>query len=135
MSQQESRPARVLVICHQPDVLSLFTYALRDSGYDAQGTSESMTGLEQCIDDPPDILIVQHWVNAIDAVAICKRIRSDPKACELPILVFQVIHESDFEPILLAGATACFGFPFDIGDILAQVSSILAEDRRKEGHA
>jgi DNA-binding response OmpR family regulator len=128
--EQQSLPPNIMVISDAPDLLLLFTYALRDQGYEVRGIKDGLEGIEQCIAAPPDILIVQYHMDTIDAVQICRRVRSDPKVSKLPILVFQVFRERDFQPTLLAGATACFGYPFDIGDILAQITAICTKGRQ-----
>jgi DNA-binding response OmpR family regulator len=122
-----------MVIVEGSDELALFNYALKDQGYDVWCTESGADGIAECIRHPPDLLIVEHHgVIRLNGLAICRRLRSEIGLHTLPIIMFKIIREEYYDEAFSAGASACFGYPYDIEQILVQLRTLLTAASTQE---
>jgi CheY-like chemotaxis protein len=87
-SMSAQRLARVLVIEDDDLSLDIATRWLRRQGYaNVEGAVDGASGLESCLADPPDILILDHSLPIVSGLAIAEHLCISYKREERPWIV------------------------------------------------
>lgn len=87
-SMSSQRLARILVVEDDDLSLDIATRWLRRQGYaNVEGAVDGATGLEACLHDPPDILILDHSLPIVSGLAIAEHLCITYKREERPWIV------------------------------------------------
>ena len=124
----ETPRRRVLIVEDDPNIVSILQQALErhetfdiyvaTTGYDAGLMTEAHR---------PHLLILDYLLPDINGNVVCKRIRSTTHLSTTKILVISgVVDEAEKAELLASGADAFIRKPFDIAQVLATVSDLLA---------
>jgi CheY-like chemotaxis protein len=120
------------------DLVKVFSLFLHEHSY----STHSVKSFDECVDvcktDPPTVLIIRSSVNEPrDGLAFLHRLRLDSSISYFPIIVglahfnYDIIEHAQKEAFD-AGANACFGYPFDITDVLEEIK-VLFNDPTAQG--
>jgi two-component system, OmpR family, phosphate regulon response regulator PhoB len=125
-------PPRILVVDDEPDIASLIKHTLERTG---DGRVEVATtgdaALKAVRDTPPDLLILDLNLPAIDGLEICRLIRARPATAALPIIMLTArTGEADRVAGLDLGADDYITKPFSLRELAARVRAVL---RRRQG--
>jgi CheY-like chemotaxis protein len=126
--------ARIFIIWNNEVMINLFAYALEQTGYITQSAYSYEDGFAACVRQPPDLLVIPRFiVQQDDGLDFCRQVRGTPPLSRVPIIVGyadlarnRVKWEEAYQQAYEAGANACFGRVFDIGDVLEQITILLA---------
>jgi CheY-like chemotaxis protein len=129
---------RILCVLQDQDDINLFTYFFANRGFAVQGVCTVEEGLQVCLTDPPDLLIILRLIREPeDGLRLCQQLREPSTGLStLPIImgwadIFPHSQNQDwgvaYQQAFDAGANACFGRVFDITDILEQVELLMAD--------
>jgi len=89
--------------------------------------TESAAGLEWCIGNDPDLIIVDYMMPAPDGIEFIRRIRELPHLAELPMLMVTADHEKEVRyRALEAGANDFLTKPVDRVEFTSRVKNMLA---------
>ncbi len=89
------RPATVLVIDDDPDVLLSVQDALAFYGYQVLSSPDGREGLEKARAFRPDLIILDVKLPDIDGYEVCRRLRADPGTRSIPIIMFTAMSGAD----------------------------------------
>ena len=117
------------------DIIKMFFLFFQQHGFLTDKVESFDECVEFCKNTPPSILItcrLRHQPNAI--LDLVKQLRSNASIPYVPIIVGYADfprkeQEAGYQAIFQAGANACFGYPFDITDVL-EIVKILARNSR-----
>lgn len=115
----------ILLILEFPDIAKLFKLALEQAGYEVSIARDQHDGLEQCVNNPPSLIIVEYWFGGLD---ICRQIRAIPGLKNIPILVKGAGSPEHHDRARQAGATDVFGMIYDIEEIKRQIAKLINDD-------
>jgi len=125
--------AQILVVDDEADLLELLRYSLTKEGYAVQGVGSGEDALKATRKQPPDLIVLDWMLPAVDGLEVCRRIKEDPKTREIPIIMLTAKgEESDMIAGLERGADDYLAKPFSPRVLAARVKALL---RRKEAAA
>ncbi len=125
----------VLVVDDDEKVLELLVEMLQQEGYDVASARDGGRALELMSSFKPDVIISDVVMPVIDGIALCRRLKDDPRTANIPVLLISGIRTSDIDTLegLTAGADDYLDIPFRHEELLVKVAR-LAERHRVEKH-
>lgn len=102
------RGRTVLVLAGEPRIRRPLTFRLKQAGYDVETASGGEVGLVKARRRPPDAIVSQVPMPAMDAYAFCGEARRDPGLAAVPIVLVYPgrVEEADRELARGVGANA-----------------------------
>lgn len=128
---------KVLIIEDDPDINQLIRTYLEKEGYRVSAALTGTEGMRLAKSEHPDMIILDLMLPEMDGFEICKRIRSDAKIAETPIIILTAkTEEADTIVGLELGADEYVTKPFSPKSLVARVKALLRRvDRGTEGVA
>lgn len=121
--------ALILVVEDEPDMAMGLQDNLQFEGYEVILADDGEEGLRRCLEDHPDLLLLDVMLPKIDGFEVCKRVRQAGKS--IPILMLTARgQEIDVVRGLELGADDYITKPFAVRELLARIKAAL---RRREG--
>ena len=131
--QPPVRPARVLVVDDEPQILRALKVVLRDAGFEAVAAENAAEALDIASLRPPQAAIVDLVLPDQDGVELTRRLR---EWSEIPILVLSAIGEEEEKVRALeAGADDYVTKPFGARELVARLQAALRRSAPDRGRA
>ena len=118
---------RVLVVDDNRTIRELLAEALGDAGYRVSVAEDGADALDAALTDPPDLVVTDLLMPAMDGAALCRRLMTDPRTRAVPVLVVTDL------PAAAAGARlagcpsdAVVHKPYDLDGIRRAAADLLA---------
>ncbi|OQA31755.1 MAG: Phosphate regulon transcriptional regulatory protein PhoB [Betaproteobacteria bacterium ADurb.Bin341] len=122
----------ILVIEDEPAIQELLAINLKHGGFDVIRAGSAEEGLSFIRAALPDLLILDWMLPAQSGISLAKKLRSDDRTKELPIILLTArVHEEDKILGLEAGADDYVTKPFSPKELVARVRAVL---RRRAPH-
>ena len=83
--------AIILVVDRDPHVRELESHFLHEAGYSVGFEQDGDGALEHARKIVPDIIITEILVPGLDGLALCRRIKADPRTQGISVLVFSIL--------------------------------------------
>jgi DNA-binding response OmpR family regulator len=129
-------PSRVLIVEDEPDIRDLVVHHLKREGYQVSAASSGEEALRQVQAAPPDLVLLDLMMPAMDGLEVCRRLRQDPATAMLPIVMLTAKgDEVDRVLGLEIGADDYVVKPFSPKELLARVRAVLRRSRSAPGAA
>ncbi|MBU0574264.1 MAG: response regulator [Candidatus Margulisiibacteriota bacterium] len=116
---------KILVVDDEPDLLELVTLRLKREGYDVLSASDGKKALELVKQQHPDLILLDLHLPMISGYEVCSNVKSDEECKKIPIIVFTVSQEEDFDKLRKAGMDDYIVKPFEPADLLEKVKKYL----------
>lgn len=115
--------ATILVVEDDPGIRTALIRSLTDRGHAVTSSQTGLGGLQQAIDDRPDLVILDLGLPKLDGVEVCRKLRA---AGDVPILILTARTDTgDRVEGLDAGADDYLVKPFSYVVLLAHVRALL----------
>ena len=122
--------SRVLIVEDEPDIRELVVHHLKREGYLVSAASSGEEALRQVQAAPPDLVLLDLMMPAMDGLEVCRRLRQDPATVSLPIVMLTAKgDEVDRVLGLEIGADDYVVKPFSPKELLARVRAVLRRSR------
>lgn len=126
MTDPTPPPADILVVDDTPANLKLLTRLLQDSGLRARPVLNGVQALAAAAARPPDLVLLDVDMPEMDGYEVCRRIKSDPRLAELPVLFLSALGETEDKIAgFAAGGVDYITKPFRFEEVLARISTHL----------
>lgn len=79
--------ARILVVDDDPEVVRLFSYALKRAGYQVEGALSGEVALERARETRPDVIVLDIMMPGIDGYEVAQRLRQATETAAIPIVM------------------------------------------------
>jgi two-component system response regulator MprA len=116
--------AIILVVDRDPHVRELEAHFLDRAGFSVGFADNGDLALAQVRALAPDILITEILVPSLDGLALCRRIKADPRTRDIAVLVFSILAAGD--RAREAGADAFLLKPLAEHTLVETVQQLLA---------
>jgi two-component system alkaline phosphatase synthesis response regulator PhoP len=116
---------RILVVDDEKNIRDLLKFNLEKEGYDIVQAKDGKEALEK-VKDNIDLVVLDLMLPEIDGLNVCKKIRSDEKLGDLPIIMLTAKSE-DIDRIigLELGADDYLAKPFSLAELENRVKRII----------
>lgn len=107
---------------------------LASAGHTVRTVSDGPTAIAGIRADPPDLVLLDYRMGAMNGFEVCQRIKEDPQFEHLPVLILTA--ESGVEDRIkgfAAGANDYLPKPFDARELLARVEALLRLSEQGRG--
>ncbi len=113
---------KIALIEDDADLYSLLQYNLEREGFTVVGSQTGKGALELCLQEKPDLLLLDIMLPDSDGLDICRGIRSDPRISHLPV-IFLTARASETDRIvgLELGANDYVVKPFFVRELIARI--------------
>jgi two-component system, OmpR family, KDP operon response regulator KdpE len=129
-SEGSEKPARVLVVDDEPQILRALKVVLRNAGFEAVAADNAAQALDIAAVSPPAAAIVDLVLPDEDGIALTRRLR---EWSQMPILVLSAIGEEEEKVRALeAGADDYVTKPFGSRELVARLQAALRRSARVE---
>src|SRR5256885_5837094 len=88
---QRNGKAIILVVDRDPHVRELESHFLQKAGYSVAFEQSGDEALEQARKNLPAIIITEILVPVLDGLALCRRLKEDPRTRDIAVLVFSIL--------------------------------------------
>ncbi|SDP30150.1 Response regulator receiver domain-containing protein [Pedococcus dokdonensis] len=121
---------KVLVVEDDRDIQDLVVAILGREGYDVRAEDEGSAGLSAALTRDPDLVILDWMMPGMSGVDVCRAIRADPHAKDVPVLMLtSKAHEADIDQAFAAGADDYMVKPFRGRELVSRVKALAALER------
>jgi DNA-binding response OmpR family regulator len=128
----EGAAARILVVEDDPEMLALVQEMLREDGYEALGSPDTLSALMHLMGEGADVLVTDWKMPALSGLHLLESARR----ClpDLPVILITAFADPALERQARAGgASSILAKPFRHGELLHHVRSALALRRDRSG--
>ncbi len=115
---------KILVVDDEQSILTLLQYNLEKAGYLVQTAMDGEVGIQSCIADEPDLIVLDLMLPKMDGLEVCKELRQ--RKIMVPILMLTA-KDDEFDKVLglELGADDYMTKPFSPREVVARVKAIL----------
>jgi two-component system phosphate regulon response regulator PhoB len=78
---------KILIVDDEEDVLELVRYNFDRSGYQIETATSGEEALSKARKSSPDLIILDLMLPGIDGLEVCKKLKSDAKTEQIPIVM------------------------------------------------
>ena len=115
---------KVSVVDDDGVMRDLLNDVLKDEGYRVITASSGEEALELFEGEDPQLVLMDINMPGTDGLEVCRRLKADGKTCSTPVIMMTGFSYSRAEA-LEAGADDLIYKPFEVGDLVGRVRSLL----------
>ena len=128
---------KILVVDDEPDAIELIKFNLKAAGYDVSTAADGDEALKKARSILPDLIILDVMLPEVDGLEVCKILRRDSQASDIPIIMLTAkAAEIDRVLGLELGADDYVTKPFSPRELVLRVKRLLrtgaAEDKKED---
>lgn len=128
--------ARILVVDDERAIRRASGRILRNAGFEVDEAADGAQGLEAIRRSPPDLVLCDIRMPAMDGYELLERLRSDPATAELPVILLTgLVDRSDQRQGMDLGADDYLTKPYTTQELVSTVRARLARDEERSRRA
>ncbi|MDQ7070972.1 MAG: phosphate regulon transcriptional regulator PhoB [Rhodobacterales bacterium] len=117
---------RILVIEDEPSQVEILRFNLRQEGFDVRVSMDGEEGVQEAIEDPPDLVLLDWMLPNLSGIEICRQLRRAKETREVPVIMLTArSEERDKIRGLDIGADDYITKPYSIRELMARIHSAL----------
>lgn len=121
----------IFVVEDEEDILDLIRHHLVKEGFAVSTATNGMEAVKAILRKPPDLILLDLMLPGLDGLEVCRMLKKNPKAADVPILMVTAKDEEiDVVTGLELGADDYIVKPFRMKELVARVRTAL---RRRRG--
>lgn len=124
-----------MIYCIEDDngIRDLIVYTLTASGYEAKGFADSSGFWTAVRQEIPTLILLDVMLPNEDGISILKKIRSDKKTAEIPVIM-ETAKETEYDKVVALdlGADDYLTKPFGMMEMVSRVRAVLRRTSKEE---
>lgn len=128
---------RILIADDESYLTQILSSTLRRRGYDVTVASDGLTAYEAAVANPPDLLISDYQMPALDGLSLCARLRARSETSRIPVLLLTARgHILSSDDLARTNIRAVLPKPFSTRDLFPKIEEALRPtpcEQRKAG--
>ena len=124
MQRQEPRSPTILIAERDQTVRDLQRFFLERAGFTVEFADDGVHAFEQSLVSRPALVITEILIPKLDGLALCRRLREDPRTHDIPVIVFSILAAAGRASE--AGATVFLRKPLVDSIFVAAVQELVA---------
>ncbi len=125
--------SKILIVDDEPDAIELLAFNLRNAGFDVITAEDGAQALKKARQEAPDLMVLDVMIPEIDGMEVCKLIRRDASAAQLPIIMLTAkAAEIDRVLGLEIGADDYVTKPFSPRELVLRIKKLLQRGKEEE---
>lgn len=122
----EPRPATILIVDDDPDMVELLRLALTEAGHFARTATTGTEALVEAQRLPPDLMVLDLLLPGLNGYDVCERLRRNPPTASVPIIMITAL-PGKFPRLmgLETGVNAYLNKPFHPEELVSCVGDLL----------
>ncbi|KUO73147.1 MAG: two-component system response regulator [Desulfosporosinus sp. BRH_c37] len=118
--------ATILVVDDEEPIQELLRFNLEKEGYLVRVAKDGQEALKHVANEKPDLLVLDLMLPGMDGLEVCRKLRSNPKFQQIPIIMLTAKGE-EFDKVLglELGADDYMSKPFSPRELLARIKARL----------
>jgi two-component system OmpR family response regulator len=131
MTVAEPKPARVLVVDDEPNILEVISMALRYHGFEVETAATGQQAISQIAAFGPDLLLLDIMLPDMEGFEVARRLGA--QRMQLPI-IFLTARDTTEDKVrgLTMGGDDYVTKPFSLEELIARIGAILRRTGRSE---
>lgn len=131
-AERNPSKCKVLLVEDTQTLLQMVSMTLEERGYTVIQASDGITALEMLAEHAPEAIVLDINLPDIDGFELCKRIKSEPRSRNIPVLMMTAMGKSGFEVMSIeAGADDFIPKPIDPMVLDARIQMVVRRMRRE----
>jgi len=131
---ETGRKVRVLVVEDEADLQELLRFNLERDGFEVTTADTGEQAVKLVADQQPDLILLDLMLPRMDGLDVCRRIKADPAAGQIPIIMVTAKGEdADVVSGLELGADDYITKPFSPRILMARVRAVLRRHAAERG--
>jgi CheY-like chemotaxis protein len=119
-------PPKVLIIEDDKDIVNIMSMNLEANGFEVAGCLKSVEGLQDCLIELPDAIIVDLLMPNMNGFEVLRELKANPVTKDIPVIVCSVIKQDPARDMAKRlGAAAYVGKPFDARELMSTVREVM----------
>jgi DNA-binding response OmpR family regulator len=116
----------VLVVDDDPDIVDVITLCLKDNKIDSERAYNGDEALEKAKSKKIDLVLLDINMPGMNGFEVIKRLKTDPKTYELPIIVLTgtCLSESDKKHGITLGVSKYMTKPFSADELVREITAV-----------
>lgn len=127
MSPHEAKPVKILIAESDISLRSLLSEYLLRLGYEVCSAENGIEAVDRARSERPDLVIIGTDLTGLDAVEVCRRLKSDASINNAPVLF--LTFDDDIEKAIKAGADDHLTKPFNPRELEVRIIAVLRRGR------
>jgi len=124
---------KILVVDDEEPIQELLRFNLEKEGYLVRVAKDGQEALKQVASDLPDLLVLDLMLPGMDGLEVCRKLRSNPKFQQIPIIMLTAKGEEIDKVLgLELGADDYMTKPFSPRELLARIKARLRRPNWQE---
>lgn len=117
---------RILIVEDEPDAAHLLEHHLRRHGYRTSVAPDGLTAVNETLNDPPDLLILDLMLPKLDGWEVFRLLKGNARTAQVPVIMLTALAtmEQKLEG-LRQGADDYLTKPYDARELLARINVLL----------
>ncbi|ACB75832.1 response regulator [Opitutus terrae] len=125
--------SKILLVDDEPDALEVLGFKLREAGFAPSFAADGAKALAAVRAAPPDLIVLDLMLPAVDGLEVCKILRRDPATAAIPILMLTAkAAEMDRVLGLELGADDYVTKPYSPRELVLRIKKLLTRTKASD---
>lgn len=118
---------RIYVIDDDKDLLKVVKSLLYKKGFDVKTFVDWELAKKTMKELEPQLILLDVFLSGIDGLEVCQKLKASPYTRHIPVLLFSAFPRIAESAVHDYGADDFIAKPFEVGDLIKKVHSILSK--------